>query len=385
MRVLHIGKYYPPVPGGMEYFLRDLLVALDRKGISVGALVHQHKAGLPSSYDLIEKIPVWRAKILGHTGFVPVALSFQNKLIECIRKFKPHILHFHMPNASAFLALCIPQARKIPWVVHWHSDVIPSEFNMLMKILYPGYAAIEQIFLRKAKVVIATSPDYLNASNVIKKFRSKCSVIPLGIDRERLSRSKNSLAIQWAEQVWGSTSFRLLSVGRLTYYKGFDLLIKAMVHLPENISLHIVGTGVMEKFLKSLAQKSGVQERVVFHGYLTDEYLSALFSTCDCFVLGSFERTEAFGIVLLEAMWHEKPIIASNIHGSGVRWIMGKARCGLLFEPRNVMDCVSKILWMKNHPAEAAQYGKSGRTFLEDNLLIDHIANKVVSIYETLT
>lgn len=383
MRILHVGKYYPPVPGGMEYFLRDLGTALYRKGIATGILVHHDKPRLPSSYELLENISVWRTRVEGHVGFVPISSSFPKRLRDCIHEFRPDLLHFHMPNSSAFWALCIPEARKIPWVIHWHSDVIPSGFDIRLRSFYPFYSMIEQIFLRRSQAIIATSPDYLQASISLRNFLSKCRIIPLAIDAERLSRCNQS-ALRWAERTWGSTSFRLLSVGRLTYYKGFNLLIEAMTYLPQDISLHIVGTGILEASLRERTYKLGVENRVVFHGYIEDDLLSALYQTTDCFVLGSFERTESFGVVLLEAMWHEKPIIASNISGSGVRWLVQQAQCGILFEPQNATDCASKILWMKNHPKEAIMYGKSGKSFLVNNLLIDRIANEISTLYESL-
>jgi rhamnosyl/mannosyltransferase len=383
MRVLHVGKYYPPVPGGMEYFMRDLLGALSRHGIEVGALVHHHKPGMPSSFEKADNIPVWRLKILGHLSFVPIAPTFPKVFLECINNWKPDIIHFHFPNASPFWALGICQAQKIPWIIHWHADVIQSNFNKALKFSYPFYAVPERIFMRKAKVIIATSPDYLRSSEPLADFHDKCVVIPLGIDANRIA-SPSSSSLKWAEEVWGNASFRILSVGRLSYYKGFDVLIKAASLLPEDVKLHIVGTGYLEQSLKNLTLQMGLENRITFHGYLPEEQLVALFRSCHCFALASIERTEAFGMVLLEAMLHGKPVVASNLEGSGMRWLVKKAQCGLLFEPGNAWDCAEKILWLKNNPGNALKYGEAGRTFLLRNLLIDHVAEKIMMVYETL-
>ncbi|MEJ5300431.1 MAG: glycosyltransferase [Thermodesulforhabdaceae bacterium] len=367
----------------MEYFLRDLLVALARRGIEVGALVHHHKPGLPSSFEIIDRVFVWRSKILGHLGFIPLSPAFLKSFLECINNWKPDILHFHLPNASAFWGLGICRAKKIPWVIHWHADVVSSNFSKILKFSYPIYAIPERLFLKRADVVIASSPDYLNSSKPLNDFHNKCTVVPLGIDTDRMPYPSSSL-LQWAEQTWGNTSFRVLSAGRLSYYKGFDVLIKAIGLLPEDVSLHIAGTGYLENPLKKLARQLGLQNRVVFHGYLSPEQLTALFLSSHCFVLSSIERTEAFGIVLLEAMFHEKPIIASNLKGSGMSWIVKNARCGLLFEPGNIHDCAEKILWLKNNPRKAIKYGEAGKTFLLDNLLIDRVAKKIAFIYQGL-
>lgn len=387
MRILHVGKYYYPVPGGMETFLRDLLSALSRKGIEVRAIVHHRKSGMASNFEDVEGIPVVRAEILGHFGFVPVSIEFPWILLEHIKSFKPDILHFHLPNASAFWALVMPPARKIPWVVHWHSDVIRSNFNRTLETLYPLYAFPEKLFLKQAATIIATSPDYLYSSPTLRHFLSKCITLPLGTDVERismLSKKDNTPLEDLTDKGHGTARFRLLSVGRLTYYKGFDFLIKVLAKLPDDTVLHIAGSGSLEKSLKNLAKEMGVEDRVCFYGYLPDEYLHALFRSSDCFVLGSIERTEAFGIVLLEAMCHGKPVIVSNIKGSGVRWIIREARCGLLFEPGDIDDCVTKILWMKNHPEETRQYGTSGQSYLKKHLLIDHVSEKIIDVYRSL-
>jgi rhamnosyl/mannosyltransferase len=368
----------------MEHFMRDLLVALSRHGVEVGALVHHHKPGIPSSFEMIDNVPVWRLEIWGHLSFVPIAPAFPNVLLECINNWKPDIIHFHFPNASPFWALGICQAQKIPWIIHWHADVVQSNFNKALKLLYPLYAIPERLFMKKTNVIIATSPDYLRSSKPLADFHDKCVVIPLGIDANRID-SPSPSSLKWAEEAWGKAPFRILSVGRLSYYKGFDVLIKAISLLPEDVKLHIVGTGYLEKSLRNLTRQMGLENRIIFHGYLPQEQLVALFRSCHCFALASIERTEAFGIVLLEAMLHGKPVVASNLEGSGMRWLVKNAQCGLLFEPGNALDCAEKILWLKNNLQDASKYGKAGKTFLLDYLLIDHIAEKITTVYQSLS
>src|SRR5699024_5451513 len=101
-------------------------------------------------------------------------------------EFKPDLLHLHLPNTSAFWAMAIPAARKIPWIVHWHADVVASRHDSKLALAYPLYRPFEQRFLKVASAIIATSPPYLESSSALAHWRDKCQVIPLGLDPARL-------------------------------------------------------------------------------------------------------------------------------------------------------------------------------------------------------
>ena len=120
MRILHIGKYYPPVSGGMERFLGDLVDAQRRAGDEIAVLVHAEPGAAPrADPPWLMRCPTWTRLF-----FVPISPSFPFWLARAVRRFRPDVIHLHMPNASAFWALLLPSARRVPWVVHWQSDVI---------------------------------------------------------------------------------------------------------------------------------------------------------------------------------------------------------------------------------------------------------------------
>jgi glycosyl transferase family 4 len=143
VKILHIGKYFPPFAGGMENYLRDLMTVQSRQGLEPSALVHQSDIGFASSDETYRagdlEIPVTRAAVWARMLFTPLSPTFPLLIRRLIKKTKPDILHLHMPNVSVFWLLFMPSARKIPWVIHWQSDVLASKYSLGLKIFYSLY------------------------------------------------------------------------------------------------------------------------------------------------------------------------------------------------------------------------------------------------------
>jgi rhamnosyl/mannosyltransferase len=159
----------------------------------------------------------------------------------------------------------------------------------------------------------------------------------------------------------------VLSIGRLTYYKGYLTLIRA-ASLSERIAVRIVGEGGMRRRLESEIAHRGLSGRVSLEGELPDDELRALLSGCDCLCLSSIERTEAFGLVLLEAMRYGKPIVAADIPGSGVGWVIREAGCGILAlpnDPKALQEALSLLDASPSLREDLAIRGSAafGRTF----------------------
>jgi len=120
MRILHIGKFFPPVTGGIESFLGDLLPALERGRVKTAALVHDdiNHEPVPACH---RKATLFRVPCYGTLLYVPISPAFIFAMRKAIQEFRPDILHFHVPNTSAFWALPLSIAGALPWVVHWHA------------------------------------------------------------------------------------------------------------------------------------------------------------------------------------------------------------------------------------------------------------------------
>lgn len=380
MRVLHIGKYYPPFAGGIEHFLADLLPALQAQGVVAAALVHDERRRHRSPWPAPDvAIPIYRAPCHGQLLYAPISPAFPGWLRRAIREFQPDLLHLHLPNTSAFWALAVPAARRLPWIVHWHADVVASLLDRRLALAYRWYRPLEQRLLAASRAVIATSPPYLNASAALAPWRDRCHIIPLGLDPGRIS-APDPAARARSESLWGDARFRVLAIGRLTYYKGHDVLIRAAAALPDSQVL-IVGTGEQRARLETLIQALGLGERVRLPGFQPEADLNALLASCDVLCLPSLERTEAFGLVLLEAMRFGKPVVVSDIPGSGAGWVVQQAGHGLQVPPNDPVKLAAALRELQRDSAWRQSLGQAGAIALRERFGVEPVAAAVAELY----
>jgi glycosyltransferase involved in cell wall biosynthesis len=373
MRILHIGKYFPPDVGGMETYLADLIAAQQAQGLDVHALVH----GTPHRDD-----PQWLTRVpcYGKLLYAPLAPGFRRALKRCIAGFAPDVLHIHLPNTSAFWALTADCARDIPWVIHWHSDVVTSRIRRKLALAYRLYRPFEQAMLAQAHAVIATSPDYLAASEPLSAWRAKSVAIPLGLHIQTQPKTSQTPAH------WQPGMFRLLSIGRLAYYKGFTTLIRAVAQLP-NVELLIAGDGESHRELAALIAEStpaGQPPRTRLLGHVSEDQKAQLLAECELFCLASRERTEAFGMVLLEAMKHGKPCLVSDLQGSGMPWIVRTSSCGDVVAVGDVASWQSAIAHMQESPQRRVTLGKNGRSALCTRFDIRRSSRQLTKTYAAI-
>lgn len=362
MRVLHIGKYFAPNVGGIERFVEDLVAAQHRAGHASFALVHSDsKDSAGNDPEWLRRVPVWTT-----LAFAPLAPAFLGAINRAIDDWKPDYLHLHVPNLSAFAALFSRSARRLPWVVHWHADVVASKHSLGLRLLYPFYRVFEQTLLERATLVICTSEAYLNSSAPLAAFREKCAVVPLGLDPARMAVSGK------ATEDWTPGCIRLLALGRLTYYKGFDTLIRAVAEVP-NAELRIVGGGADRKVLSELVHALDSEKRILLLGQLSDEACAALYATADVFCLPSRERTEAFGVVLLEAMHHALPLLAARIPGSGVSSVVLDGVNGRLLPVDQPGAWRDAIIDLAADREQRVRMGQAGRQRVNRKYNIDSI------------
>ncbi|MBI5937524.1 MAG: glycosyltransferase [Betaproteobacteria bacterium] len=379
MKVLHLGKYYPPYRGGMESFLADLMAGLEGQGIANAALVHGDGQQAGGQWEGAGP-KILRAPSHGRLLYAPLSPRFPGYLDRAIREFAPDILHIHMPNPSAFWALGSRVARRLPWVVHWHADVLTPESSMPIRLAYRPYSVFESAMLRRAAAVIASSPDYLNASAPLAPYLDKCVVIPLGLADSRLPQPRPEQAAGAAAHWPAGCTLKILMIGRFTYYKGHRVLIDALSRVPAAAAV-LVGGGETEADVAAQASRLGLADRVLFAGNVAEAELAGVLAAADVLCLPAIDRAEAFGVVLLEAMRFEKPLIASNIRGSGVPWVLDQCDCGLAVQSGDAEGLAAAIRWMADHPEQRMEMGRCGTAAYRKIFKIEAVADKVAALY----
>lgn len=371
MDVLHIGKYFVPFKGGIENMMLALIKAQINAGLKVSVLVHHHQTGIPYSEHCefgakIHRLPIW-ARLL----FVPLTTTAFWHLKKILKHNKVDVIHAHVPNVTCFWLLILMSHSREKLVVHWHSDVLGEKTSLGIKTLYPIYRIFERALLKRADSIIVTSDNYLKSSKPLIEFRDKCAVIPLGLED-----------MGYQNEVKQNAKPDVLCIGRLTYYKGHEYLIRAFAELEDrNVNLTIVGGGEQALALGNLAKKLGVAHRVQFLGHVDDHVLHVLLNACDFLVLPSVERTEAFGLVLLEAMRASKACICTNVEGSGMSSVVINGVTGLVVEHSNVQALSAAIAHLLSDRALNDKMGGNGRKRFLSSYQISEIEQQIRRLY----
>lgn len=361
IRVLHVGKFYPPHMGGMESHLAALCAELKRF-IEVKVLV----AGLAHSTEILEDIPVTRLRTVATIASTP----FCRRMTAEIRDSKADLVHIHWPNPAAVLAY-LQSGHRGPLVVTYHSDSVRQKF------LGALFEPILHRFLDKSAAILVTSPQYLESSTVLRRHRCRCHVVPLGIrmpERTPLDHPE----VKNLRQRYGSRI--LLTVGRLVYYKGFNHLIEAMSKVDGR--LLIMGDGPLRADLERLAADRGVREKVVFLGNVPES--EPYYQACDVFVLPSIARSEAFGIVQLEAMVAGKPVVNTNLD-SGVPFVSLHNVTGLTVPPADAAALAAAITKLLDDPALRSSQGEAARERARTLFGVETMASRTLEIYRDVT
>jgi rhamnosyl/mannosyltransferase len=168
----------------------------------------------------------------------------------------------------------------------------------------------------------------------------------------------------------------VLSVGRLVYYKGFEYLIRAMAAIKG--SLIIIGNGPLKAELLRLASRVGISERLTILDQVED--VTPFYHAADLFVLPSIARTEAFGIVQLEAMAAGKPVINTQLH-SGVPFVSQHGITGLTVPPADTAALARAINRLLGDPALRASYGAAARLRTQEEFTVDRMVARTLAIY----
>ena len=340
MRILHFYKtYYPDTVGGVEQVINQLARACVHFGIQTDVLSLSAEGG--SSTIELDGHRVHRVKRtfdMASTGFSLAAFSRFKELAK-----QADLIHYHYPWPFMDLVHFATQVN-IPTVVTYHSDIIRQK--NLLKL----YRPLKNRFLGSVDHIVATSPNYIDSSSVLDRYREKTSVIPIGLDKTTYPKASAEALAKWRER-FGERFF--LFVGVLRYYKGLHVLLEALKDTPYPVV--IVGSGPLETALKAQADKLQL-EHVHFTGILHNEDKTALLELCYAVVFPSHLRSEAFGISLLEGAMYGKPMISCEI-GTGTSFINIDKQTGLVVRPGDAMAFRDAMRFLWENPLVAEKMG----------------------------
>jgi glycosyltransferase involved in cell wall biosynthesis len=340
LRVLQVGKFYPPHIGGMETHLEALCGGL-RKHADVRVIVSSDDRN--SVEEVLNSVPVSRLATVLKVRSTAISLAMASR----IRNSAADLVHIHLPNPTAVLAY-LASGYRGPLVVTYHSDIVRQ------KVLARMFEPLLYAALRRSSAIITTSTNYLATSPVLQTFRDRCHVIPFGMDTARFEQC-DADAVRHVHARFGERL--VISVGRLVYYKGLEHLIRAMTQVRGK--LVIIGDGPLREKLERLAAELGVAEKVFFAGGIDDA-----------------------AMVQIEAMAAGLPVVNTSLD-SGVPLVSLHEQTGLTVPPADPQALAGAINRLLDDPALRQRFGQAGMLRARQEFGLDAMVNRTLGLYQS--
>lgn len=319
MKILQLGKFHP-IGGGVEKVMVDIADGLARSGHTSAMLCAAH--GKPHFVCLPSGAMILAIRSIARISATMISPAMIIRLRKIASDYD--IIHIHHPDPMAALALRLSGFRGRV-VLHWHSDILRQKH--MLRLINP----LIRWLINRADIIVGTSPVYLSQSQHLVSVSHKFASVPIGI--EPLPEPDTDIIAQLRKRFPGKHI--IFSMGRLVSYKGLEFLIGAAQYLPDDYVIIIGGTGPLQRKLQSQIYACGLAEKVFLEGFIPEGRLSAYYHAAEVFVLSSIEKTEAFGIVQIEAMSCGTPVVATSIPGSGVPWVNADGVSGINVPPRD--------------------------------------------------
>ena len=366
-KLIQLGKYFHPVSGGMETHLYDLCTHFkDKFDIEVLVANTENK----TVFEVVDGIKITRLASLGELFSNPICPTFPYHLSR-LNGEPNSIIQIHLPNPMAHISYLManPVGRLI---VMWHSDIVRQK---RLSKLYDRYLLR---LLDRADCIVATSQNYIESSPYLKKFADKCIVVPLGIRTQKFEKTPEVRAkVNQIKQKYGERL--ILFVGRFTYYKGLENLLEAAKKIDGTILL--IGDGPLRERIANIIRENNLENKVFLEHHVCNRELVSFYHACDVFVLPSNQRSEAFGVVQLEAMFCEKPTVSTDLR-TGVPWVNQHGETGLVVPVNNVQKLTNAINYLLENKEERRYLGKNAKCRVLENFTIEIVTKKMAAVYE---
>jgi len=250
----------------------------------------------------------------------------------------------------------------------WHND-LPSVTIAARSLVNTHDRLVLPTYIRNFKRIISTSRKYAGSSLILKRWASKVAIIPNGVDCERFRPDLNPTEIRRKLKLGRNKA--VLFVGALSKwhrYKGLDTLIEGFALVKKqrgDTTLIVVGEGSLRPYYQKLASRFGLTREVVFAGDVSDHDLPSYYAASDLLVLPSKDRSEGFGLTILEANACGKPAIGSDV--GGIPDAIRHGFNGLLVPPNDPQALSTAIRYVVEDDSLRREIGKNGRAFAEEH------------------
>ena len=408
LKILHLGKYdsTSPEAGGVESAIENITKQLKNEYDQIiVAFTRKYKKIKFIQSDSGTKHLLIPVHLI--IGYAPVNFFLPVFLKRLINTFSPDIIYVHMPSIMPFS--CLNELKNRKTIVFWHADVEGTRVSKNWS--FPVYRLFEQQLLKNARSIITTSPHYLDSSRSLKRYKKKCSIIPLGIEYitdnsgdfsvftdevNKTSKFSDAIITESTElpdainestvlpdaiNDFIKTKRLILSVGRLAYYKGYTFLVEAMQFVKnDNVVLLIAGEGNERQEIEQKITDLNLKTKVMLPGTVTNMEKKLLLSKAEIFCLPSIDRAEAFGVSLLEAMQFNLPLVTTRVKGSGMNYVNIHNKTGLSVQPSNSFELAMAFTTILNNPGLAKKFGDNAKQRFIDHFHARNMAKNIAEL-----
>ena len=368
--ILHISKYYYPDFGGIETLAKSMAEGMTEYHNVVVCFATDGE----DSTDEINGITVHRVKVNFSMMSQDVAFGYYSTLKRLMTMYKPSYVHVHCPNPYVYplvLKVIHPETKLI---LHWHSDILAK--GIVYKLIKP----FEKAILKRADLIVATSPNYIHPSSPIYPYKEKTDVVQNGMitaDFDKQDGDDEKIAAIKAK--YGNKKL-LLFTGRHIPYKGIKWLIDIEKMVKGDCHFIIAGQGPLTQHLKEKA----TSPRITFTGRLSTDELRCYTHAADIFTFTSNTKAEAFGIALAEAMYCRCVPVVFHLEGSGVNWVSQKGVTGEEVPLGDLQAYANAIDSLLSNPDKMQQYAEASHQRVVDMFTDEKAVCQMKKIYHQL-
>ncbi len=351
-KIIFVTPYFFPKIGGLENYAYNICKGLKYRYKWDVVVITSNHVTRKYEEDLIDGIKIFRLPYWFKISNTPINPLWFFSIKKIINEFKPDIINAYTPVPFiADIACLVKSNTKL--ILTYLNDLDKS--NLILKIIIFIYQLIlgNNTLIKSAKI-IAISNFYLDKSTILSKYSDKISVISPGVNTEIFvpTNTQPHLKVK-----------NILFVGNLdktNMHKGLNYLLEAISYIKKcEIKLIIVGKGDAIDIYKKQIKRLHIENIVEFFQAKTDIELAKYYNRSDVVVLPSYNNSEGFGMVLLEAGACGKPVIGTKV--GGVPYAVNNNKTGLLVEPKDSKALSKAIYKIINNPILAKKMGKNGR------------------------
>ncbi len=370
MKILHLSKFYPPDPGGLEHVASQLARGAAARGHDVRVVAATGSSWVRDPGKRISEPPrfgvtVIRLPTFGIYWSQPVVPGYLPA-----SRWPADVVYVHRPHPLADLAVLIGPRR--PTIVLHHSDVQRQRAASMV------YRPLARRVARQADAVVVAAKSNLDyAKDVGKAGREKAHVIPFGVDEKRFApRAHPPRPESFPPPARGPVA---VFVGRMVSYKGLEVLLEAVAGT--DLNLLLVGDGPLREWLTQEIERQRLGDRVTWAGAVGDKELPGYYQSADYFVLPSTSPAEMFGISTLEAMACALPVITTSLT-TGVREVSEPDVTGLVVPPRDAHALREAMQRLHGDAELRARMGEAARKRVEQRFTIDRMVEAHMALCE---